>query len=163
MAYIPVFTYSGGENPAIDYPRLMISDTVEFAADGTTPVYVFADQEIEAMTRIVRLQFQSAQFFSPPAGRDLPNNPVSYLRIAAGLLDCMAANKAKLSAITQILDVKLDPSKAAQWLRDMAREYRETDDNAGAFVIIEQVQNGWSLQQRYWNQIQRQQGVPLGS
>jgi len=162
MAYIPIFTYNGGENPAIDYPRLMISDTQEFAADGTTPAYVFSDQEIEAMTRIVALQFQSAQYFSPPAGRYLPNSPVSYLRIAAGLLDAMAANKAKLAGVIQILDVKLDPAKAAEWLRDLAKEYRQVDDESGAFFIIEQVNNGWTLEQRYWNQIQRQQGAPLG-
>lgn len=162
MAYTPTFTYEGGANPPIDYPRLLISDTQEFAADGTTPAYVFSDEEIAAMTQIVRLQFQSGMFFSPPAGQNLPDSPVSYLRIAAGLLDCMAANKAKLAGVVQLLDVKLAPDKAAQWLRDMARQYRDTDDNSGSFVIIEQVQNGWSLQQRYQNQIQRQQGVPLG-
>ncbi len=68
----------------------------------------------------------------------------------------MAANKSKLSSIKRILDVELDPSKAAQWLRDLAKEYREVDDNSGAFMIIEQVNNEWSLIQRYWNEAARQ-------
>lgn len=159
MAYSPIFTYTGGENPPIDYPRLMISDTTEFAKDGTTPIYVFSDQEIAAMTQIQLLQFQSSQFFSPPAGLNLPSYPVPYLRIAAGLLDAMVANKAKLASVRRILDVELDPSKAAQWLKEQAQAYRDADDNSGSFFIIEQVNNDWSLYQRYWSQVQRQQGV----
>lgn len=161
MSYVPIFTYNGGANPPIDYPRLMVSDTKEFAEDGTTPIYIFSDQEIQAMTQIVRLQFQSSQFYSPPAGRFLPNVPVPWLRIAAALIDAMVVSNAKLAAIVRILDVELDPSKAAQWLREQAKAYREADDNSGSFFIIEQVNNGWALSQRYWNQVQRQQGVPL--
>lgn len=153
------FTYQFGENPAIDYPRLLISDTNEFGPDGVARGYVFADAEILMATRILAMQFQSAQFFSPPAGQNLPVSPVSYLRVAATLLDAMAANKAKLSSITQILDVKLDPSKAALYLREQAAALREVDDNGGAFMVIEQVTNGWTLTERYWNQIQRQQGT----
>lgn len=159
MSYTPTFSYSGGANPPIDYPRLMVSDTVEFAADGTTPIYVFSDQEITAITNMLAGIFQSAQFYSPPAGQTLPSSPVSYFRIAASLLDCIVANKAKLSSIRKILDVELDPSKAAQFLRDQATAYRDMDDNSGAFFIIEQVNNDWSLYQRYWNQAARQQGV----
>lgn len=153
------FSYGMGSNPPIDYPRLLISDTVEFGADGTTPIYVFSDEEIQAMTQIQTLNWQSAQYYSPPSGRNLPGQPVPYLRIAAGLLDCMASNKAKLASITRILDVELNPSKAAEFLRDQAKEYRDQDDNNGSFVLIEQVNNDWALQQRYWNQVQRMQGV----
>ena len=159
--YTGTFTYTGGANPPIDYPRLLISDTVQYAPDGITPVYVFSDEEIGAMTTIVTLPFQSAQFYSPPAGRTLPQSPTTYLRIAAGLLDCMAANKSKLASVKRILDVELDPASAAKWLRQMAQEYRDADDNSGAFMIIEQVNNDWTLTQRYWNQVQRQQGVSL--
>lgn len=148
-----------GTNPPIDYPRLLISDTVQFGKDGTTPIYVFSDQEIQAMTTIVTLNWQSAQFYTPPAGQQLPSTPIPYMRIAAGLLDCIAANKSKLASITRILDVELSPAVAAKMLREMAQEYRDVDDNSGAFMMIEQVNNDWSLIQRYWNQVQRQQGI----
>lgn len=155
------FSYQFGANPAIDWPRLMISDTVQFASDGVTPIYVFADQEIAAITLIVQAQFQSAQFYSPPSGQNLPTQPVPWLRVAAALLDCIAANKAKLASITRILDVSLDPSKAAKLLMDQAKAYRDADDNSGAFFVIEQVSNEWALYDRYWKQVQRQQGVPF--
>ncbi len=155
MSYEAVFTYSGGANPAVDYPRMLISDTQEFALDGTTVIYTFSDQEIAAATTLVTLQFQSAQFYSPTNGANLPSTPVPYLRIAAMLLDSMAANKAKLSSIKRILDVDLDPSMAAKFLREQAAAYREADDNAGAFSIIEQACNPWALRQRWENQLQR--------
>jgi hypothetical protein len=82
-------------------------------------------------------------------------------RIAAALLDCMVANKAKLASIKQILDVKLDSSDAANWLKQQAAAYRQVDDESGAIFIIEQVNNEWSLFSRYWAQVQRQQGVPF--
>lgn len=163
MAYVPIFTYDPNGNLLIFYVRLLISDTVEFAPDGTTPIFVFSDQEIMGMSQIVSMQFQSAQFYTPPAGRNLPSRPVNYLRIAAQLIDSMATNAAKLAAITRILDVTLDPAKAAQWLREQAQQYRDTDDNSGSFMIIEQVNNQWALSQRYWNQIQRQQGQGFSS
>jgi hypothetical protein len=159
LAYTPIFTYNGGANPPIDWPRLMVADTQEFDPDGITPGYVFSDQEIMAMTQIVMMQFQSAQFYSPPAGLNLPVTPVPWLRIAAGLLDCMVANKAKLASIKKILDVQLDSSDAAKFLAAQAKAYRDADDNAGAFMVIEQVNNDWSLYRRYWNQVQRQQGI----
>lgn len=145
------FTYDFTTEPAISYVRLLVSDT-----DSTNPV--FEDAEISAAYSIQQSQFQSPQFFSPPAGRDLPASPVSYLRVAALLLDSMACNAAKLAVFTRILDVEMKPAEAAKALRELAKSYRETDDDAGAFMIIEQVNNGWSLRDRYWNQIQRMQG-----
>ena len=145
------FSYQFGANPPIDYLRIMISDTQEYLPDGVTPGYVFADQEIQAITQVVASPFQSAQFYSPPQGQ--------YL-IAASLLDCMAANKAKLASIKRILDVQLDSSDAAKFLQAQAKAYRDLDDSSGAFFVIEQVNNEWSLYSRYWAQVQRQQGVP---
>lgn len=152
------FSYQFGANPPIDYPRLMISDTQQYNADGTQ-AYVFADSEITAITNIVTLGYQSGMFYSPPAGANQPTYPVPYLRIAAALLDCMASNKAKLASIARILDVELDAGKAADFLMKQAQAYRDADDNSGSFMVIEQVNNDWSLLQRYWNQVQRQQGV----
>lgn len=145
------FNYDFAAYPAISYIRLLISDT-----DSTQPV--FEDAEITAAYNIQQSQFQSGMFYTPPAGRDLPASPLSYLRVAALLLDSMACNASKLAIFTRILDVEMRPADAAKALRDQAKSYRETDDDSGAFMIIEQVNNGWSLRDRYWNQIQRQQG-----
>ena len=154
------FSYNYGSNPPIDYPRLMISDTQEYLPDGVTPGYVFADQEIMAAVQIESSTFQSAQFYTPPQVQYLPQGVIMpWYRIAAALLDCMVVNKAKLASIKAILDVKLDSSDAANWLKQQAAAYRDADDNSGAIFIIEQVNNEWSLASRYWAQVQRQQGV----
>jgi hypothetical protein len=68
----------------------------------------------------------------------------------------MASNKAYLASVQQLLDVKLDPAKASNALRAMAKEYLEMDDNSGAFMIIEQVNDQWSFRDRFWKAWQRQ-------
>lgn len=151
-------------NPPVDYPRLLTSDTVEFGADGTTPVYVFSDQEILAMEQLVAVQFQSAQFFStsggPPGGGVLgsyfPSIPIPYYRVAGMLLNSLASNRARLAGVLKLLDVQLDLAKAATSLLAQANAYFEQDDNSGAFMIIEQVNNQFSFRDRYWKQWQRQ-------
>jgi hypothetical protein len=145
------YNFCNGTQNMIDFVRLLISDT--------QPVnYIFADQEIMGAYQIQMSQFQSAQFFSPPQGQNLPSSPVSYLRVAALLLDSLAANKARLASIKQLLDVKLDSSDASIQLRATAAEYRQVDDDAGAFFIIEQVNDEWSFRDRFWKQVQRQSG-----
>lgn len=161
---VPVFTYSYGANPAIDFPRLLISDTQQYLPDGVTPGYVFADQEITAMTNIVQSQFQSGMFWPTPGGAPsggtegtyLPAIPVPYYRIAAMLLTAIASNKARLASVVKLLDVTLAPEKAAKALLDGAKAYLDADDNSGAFMIIEQVNDGFSFRDRWWKQWQRQ-------
>ena len=143
-------------NPPIDYPRLLVSDTTEFAADGTTPIYIFEDAEILAAALINNAVWTSAQFYSGPGGTYFPTSPVNYLRTAALLLDSLAANRARLSSIKQVLDIKLDPALAAKNLKDQAQAYRDADDNSGAFIIAEQVNTQAAFQDRWWKQIQRQ-------
>lgn len=150
------FTYTFGANPTIDYPRLLISDTVN---NPPTQPCVFQDEEITAMYGILSSVWQTGQFYSFPGGRTLPTSPVSYLRMAGMLLNSIAANKSRLSSITQLLDVKLSPDKAAQALRDQAKAYFELDDDAGAFAIIEQCPNEWTFRDRYWKQVQRQSAL----
>lgn len=155
---------SGSPNPPVDYPRLLVSDTVQFAADGVTPIYIFSDQEILATEQIVMGIFQSSQFFSTPSGPPgggtlgafLPATPIPYYRVAAVLLNSIAANKSRLASVMQLLDVKLDPARAAKALQDQADKYLDLDENSGAFMIIEQVNNEWSFRDRYWKQWQRQ-------
>ncbi len=154
MAATVPFSYSFDSNPLVAYVRLLISDTVNTDANPA----IFSDTEITAFYAIQQSQFQSSMFFSGPAGRNLPLSPVSYLRVAALALDSLASNKSRLSSITQLLDVHLSPDKAANALRAQAAEYRAVDDDAGAFSIIEQVTTGWAFEQRFWSQIQRQQG-----
>lgn len=153
------FSYGYGTNPIIDPIRLLISDTQEFGPDGVTPVYVFADQEIQMAYQIQASAFQSGQFWSPPSGSfTLPTQPVSQLRVAALLLDSLAANTSRLASIKQILDVKLDSRDAAIQLRETACEYRTVEDESGAFAIIEQVNDVFSFRDRWWKQVQRQSG-----
>lgn len=146
------FSYNLGANPAIDYPRLLISDT---QATG----HIFEDEEITAASAIQGLQFQSSMFYSGSGGANLPSSPVSYLRIAALLLDAIASNKSRLASVKQLLDAKLDSSDAAIQLRATAAEYRQIDDESGAFVIIEQTPTTWAFKDRFWKQWQRQSGA----
>jgi hypothetical protein len=143
-------------NPPIDYPRLLVSDTQEFAANGTTRAYIFEDSEILAAALINANVWQSAQFYSGPAGAYVASTPTNYLRTAALLLDSLASNRARLSSIKQVLDIKLDPALAAKNLHDAAQAYRDADDNSGAFIIAEQVNTDSSVIDRWWKQIQRQ-------
>ncbi len=131
--------------------RLLIPDT-----DATN--YIFSDAEIQAFFEIQQMQFQTSMYYSPPGGRNLPSSPVSLLRVAALAIGVIASNQAKLSQITQLLDVHLSPDKAAAQLREQAREYRCIDDEAGAFAIIEQCTTGWAFSDRFWSQVQRQSG-----
>lgn len=152
------FSYQFGANPPIDYPRLLISDTQQFGADGTTKIYAFEDSEIMAATTIETSVFQSAQFYSGQGGLTSFANQavVPWRRIAATLLDSLAANKARLSAVTELLDVKLAPGIAAKALREQAQALRDADDNSGSFAIIEQVGNQFSFRDRFWKTVQRQ-------
>lgn len=155
---------AGNPNPPIDYPRLLVSDTVQFAADGVTPIYIFSDQEILSMEQIVMGVFQSGQFFNsvggPPGGGSLgaflPAQPIPYYRVAGMLLNSLASNSARLASVTQLLDVKLSPGLAAKALKDQAQAYFDQDDNSGAFVIIEQVNDDFSFRDRYWKTWLRQ-------
>lgn len=150
------FSYNFGANPAIDYPRLLVADTQQFQPDGITRGYVFADQEINAMTMIVGNTFQSSMVYDPPLSAQVPTTPVSYLRIAAYLLNSLAANQARLAGIVQLLDVKLSMKDSAAALQAQAKEWLEIDDDQGAFMIIEQVNDPASFRDRFWKEIQRQ-------
>ena len=144
------FTYNFDDNPAIAFVRLLIPDT-------DSSKQIFSDEEIMAFYSIQQQIFQSAMFFSGPAGRfQLPSVPLSYVRVAALALDTLANNKGKLGNVVKMLDVQLDWKSAAAILREGAKTYREVDDEAGAFVIIEQTPTDWAFAQRWWNQFQRQ-------
>jgi len=144
-------------NPPIDYIRGLIADTVQYNAAGQQ-VNIWADEEIQMFTQMQTATFQSSMFYSGPAGQFVPPTPAAYLRIAAYMLQAQAASKAKLASVQKLLDVTLDPSKAADALRTQAQTYLDMDDNTGAFVIAEQVNDMWSFRDRFWKQVQRQSG-----
>lgn len=148
------FSYSEGNNPMIDYPRILISDTQN---TSETPC-LFQDSEIMAMYAVQAATLQSSMYFTAPAGNTLPSQPLSYLRVAALLLDSLASNKAYLASIKALPDVKLDSSDAAKALHEQAQSYRDVEDNSGAFMIIEQVTTGFGFTQRFWNQVARMSG-----
>ena len=150
------YTYDFDTAPQISYVRLLIPDT-SFIPDTDPPAMIFSDQEINAFFQIQQLSgFQSSMFFSGAQGRFLPNQPVSYYRVAGLALDTLANNKGKLGNLTKLLDVTLDWSSAAKILRDGAAAYREMDDESGALAIIEQTNTDWSFRDRWWKQFQRQ-------
>ena len=154
-----MFTYQYGANPPIDYPRLLCSDTVQFDPATGQRVYAFEDSEIMAATTIEMSVWQSAQFFTPPAGTPVLSNsgPTPWRRIAATLLDALAASQARMQIIAKLLDVTINPKASAE-IRAQAEALREADDNSGAIVIIEQVNDVFSFRDRFWKQVQRQQG-----
>lgn len=159
------YTYDFETAPAISYVRLLISDT-SFIPGTDPPVMIFSDQEINAAYSIQRQTgWQSGMFFSGAQGRYLPSQPLSYFRVAAILVDALAANRSRLAGVLQLLDVKLQNVKdVVQALRDLANSYREVDENSGSFIIAEQTNTDWSFRDRIVKQYQRQQlGVGFGS
>jgi hypothetical protein len=144
--------------PLIDYPRALVNDTAQFQADGVTRAYIFEDQEILGFAAIVGNVYQSSMTYDYPQTVQVPASPVSYIRIAAYMLNSLAANTARLSGILQILDVKLSFKDATAALQKQAQAWLDLDDNTGAFVIIESVQQGddASFRDRWWREIQRQ-------
>lgn len=110
------FHYDFTGYPAISQVRLLVGDTDSAHA-------IWSDEEITGAITI-----QGAQF----GGR----GAVSALRVAALLLDGLAANKSRLST-TRLLDANVDPHGAAKALRDQARQYREVDDDSLALSIID--------------------------
>lgn len=141
---------------------MLISDTQQFDANGNR-VYAFEDSEILAAAQIETAVWQSGQFFTPPSGTaNLGTSPVMpWRRIAATLLDALAANQARQLIIARLLDVELNP-RASSEMRAQAQALRQADDESGAFVIIEQVNDVFSFRDRYWHAIQRQTGGRLG-
>ena len=68
------FSYGCGSNLVIDPIRMLISDTQQYAADGVTPAWIFADQEINMAYAVQAGVWQSSQRWSPPTGQQtLPN------------------------------------------------------------------------------------------
>lgn len=143
--------------PQIDYPRALIQDTQQFQSDGVTRAYIFEDQEILGITSVVANVYQSSMRFNFPDASQVPTSPISYIRVAAYLLNSLAANTARMSGILKLLDVSLGMKDATAALQKQAQAWLELDDDTGAFAIIEQVQfnDDAGLKGRFWREVQR--------
>ncbi len=58
--------------------------------------------------------------------------------------------------VTKLLDATVDIGKASDSLRKQAQQWREVDDNSGAFMIIEQCTTSFGFMDRFYKQVQRQ-------
>ena len=64
-------------------------------------------------------------------------------------------------AILEAGPLKPEPGEWAQ-MRAQAQALRDADDNSGAIMIVEQVNNSFSFRDRYWKTVQRQSGGGAG-
>ena len=152
------WSYNPANPGPIDYIRPMIGDTYEAQP-------IMSNEEIMnglIMTSTQNLYQNSTNYatgaISPASPTTGAIQVYSLWYAAAWCLDCMASNKAFLSSIQQLLDVKLDASKACTALRALAKDYRDREDNAGHFAMIEQVTNAFQARQRWWHQLLIQEG-----
>jgi hypothetical protein len=77
--------------------------------------------------------------------------------VAAGLLDALASNKARLGGALKVLDISLDSSKLAQALRDQAAALRAAEQNNGSFAVVEQVNDQFGARERLYKMLVRLQ------
>lgn len=129
---------------------MLVADT-----DLNNPV--FTDDEVNAALFLESSQNLYVSGMATPGGAasQVPVQVYSYYRAAALLLDSLAANKARLAAINELLDVHLTAEKASQELRATAKEYRTVEANAGHFAIAEMVGNIFQSRERIYKQLLR--------
>ena len=144
------FSYQFGANPTIDWPRLLISDTTEFAADGITRVYIFEDAEISTVYTMI-------QGFAITGKGTFQRTPSARF-VAATLLDSLASDRARLGGALRVLDIEVDLGKASQALRDQAKALRDAENNDGSFAITEVGWDQFARKERLWAQIERLSG-----
>ncbi len=144
------FTYSPPAPTLVNLVRLQVADT-----DSTHPV--FQDEEITMAASLETGGYMAASSSSSGSVISTINN-ASARRVAACMLDALAANKARLSAALEVLDIKIDPSKAAQALQKQAAYLREVESESGFFAIAETVYDPFTWRSRVWNEWLRQFG-----
>jgi hypothetical protein len=144
------FSYDFVTAPLISQVRMLIPDT-----DYTAPI--FGDDEINQAIFIESSQGLYCSGQANPVGNSVspPVQVYSIRRAAALLVDVIAGNNARLGIIQQLLDVKLDSSKAVVALRAYADSLRQTEAMSGAFAITEMVVDPFSARERVFKQILR--------
>lgn len=130
----------------INFCRFLVADTVDAG-------HTFEDEEITnagalesgSMAIIVQGQTTFSTIGSP-----------SPRRVAANLLDALAANQSRLASALTVLDIKIDTKTVASELRNQAKALREVDENSSAFGIAEMCTNDFTRRERWWDQWLRQ-------
>lgn len=147
------FTYD--VSTALGQVRFLVADT-----DPSNQI--FEDDELEMC-----LQFESSQGLyisgqaavtAAPVANPIVPQVYSVYRAAAMALDGLAANSARLSSVTKLLDVELDTGKASADLKSQAKNYREIESRRGHFAIAEMVVNDFTARERIFKVWQRQYG-----
>ena len=145
-----MFTYDFIAAPLLSSVRMLIPDT-----DSTAPI--FQDEEVNQAIFIESSQGLYCSGMANPTGSSVspPVQVYSIRRAAALLVDVIAGNNARLGIIQQLLDVKLDSSKAVVALRAYADSLRQTEAMSGAFAIAEMTLDAFSARERVFKQILR--------
>lgn len=129
--------------------RLLVFDT-----NGAAPYPIWQDEDINAA-----LQVFSSQKIIVGLSGFVPRNPIplifSYRRTAAMLLRGLAANQGRLATVG-ILDAKLNGPAAAKALQSIADDYVTSEENDGYFAVSEMVQDPFSMRERLWKMLYRQ-------
>lgn len=144
------YTYDFTTAPLISQVRMLVPDT------GPT-TWIFNDAEVNQAIYMESSQgtYASGQSAAGASPIPCPVQIYSVRRAAALLVDITAGSNARLAIIVQLLDVKLDASKAAAALRDYAKSLRDTEAMSGAFAIAEWVLDPFTARERVWKQMLR--------
>lgn len=144
------FTYDWSSNATISRIRLMVGDT-----DPTPPGPYFQDAEIVGV-----LQATSSQNIIVGLSGYSPAVPVSqvysYARAAAMLLNGLGATRAR-NLFKQVTGVSIDGGAAAKALCALGDTYIAQENKAGYFAVAEMVQDSFSMRERLWKMLYRQQ------
>jgi hypothetical protein len=143
------FTYDFTNNPNVAYVRLLVFDT-----NGTAPYPIWQDEEITAALQL----FSSSNIIVGLSGYTpavaVPQ-AFSYRRTAAMLLRGLAANQGRMATVG-LLDAKLNGPAAAKALQSIADDYVTSEENDGYFAVAEMVQDSFSMRERLWKMLYRQ-------
>jgi hypothetical protein len=140
------WTYDFRNFPDLSLVRLLVFDT-----DPAQPI--FQDAEVNAA-----MQLESSGNIIVGLTGFSPAVPVrqiiSHRRAAALLLRSLSGGKAR-NLVQQVLDVKIDGSKAASSLKALADSYINDEMMAGYFAVSEMVNDTFSMRERLWKQLYR--------
>ena len=143
------FSYDWTNYPNIATVRLLVSDTVNVA-----PLPIWQDEEINAVLNMFSSQgiIVGLSGFNPVVQ---PPQTYSYRRAAATLLRSLAGNKARMATVG-LLDAKISGAAAAKALQSVADDYVTSEENDGFFAVSELVQDSFSMRERIWKMMYRQ-------
>jgi hypothetical protein len=143
------FSYDFNSNPTVAIVRLLVSDTVD-----VSPLPIWQDEEIVPILNM----FSSQGIIIGLSGYNPvipPPQIFSYRRAAATLLRSLAGNKARMATVG-LLDAKINGAQAANALRAIADDYVTSEENDGFFAVAEMVQDSFSMRERLWKMMYRQ-------